>query len=259
VVYSLVNVPTLIRDLARLPAGPALVADLLQAFALTRPDLEVLNARVVVRAPVGQSRALALAGSLHSGPGRSGTGRPGAGRSGFDVTIGDLDDLVRFVRRDVLSAAWSEAGDLAVATYPAALDVVADGVTATYAGRADIGRTWRHWCATHPYSPSAVAYPLIVDLVRRLDAPARIAPVPAEWAALMHEACWAVYLSGRERTAAITQLAALQALFDLTKPSAPSHSLVATVVAAVHASVGSDLLDESGYDAMTRPFFSLLA
>lgn len=272
-VYSLVNTPTLIRDLARLPAGPALAMDLLQTLALTCPDLEVLDARArgrrpaddvrrasLLRSAAQRPRALAVLGAARS---EAGTHGLAAYVGSLDLlaaaTIGGLDDVVRFVRHDLLADAWSGADDLAVATHPAALDVVTDGIVATYTGRADIGRTWRHWCAAHPYRASTVPYPLVVDMVRRLDADAPIGAVPADWAVRMHDACWAVHLAGRERAAAVTQLAALRALFDVTKPALPSHALVATVVAAVHASVASDLLETSGYDAMTQPFFSLLA
>jgi hypothetical protein len=272
VVYSLINAPTLIRDVARLPAGPALVADLLQAFALTPPDLEVLEARgrrvspldasrraAIVRADSGRPRALAVLEATRSSADAHGLAAYlGSTDLLAAATIGGLDDLVRFVRHEVLTDAWSNGDDLAVASYPAALDVVTDGLVATYAGRADIGRAWRHWCAVHPTPSAAVAYPLIVDAVRQLDPAARVAAVPGEWAQLMHDACWAVHLTGRERTAAITQLSALRALFDVTKPAAPGHALVATVVAAVHACVVSDLLSPEVCDAMTKPFFSLL-
>jgi hypothetical protein len=274
-VYSLVNVPTLIRDLARLPAGRALVTDLLQVFALTRPDLEVLDARgrqagaadplgsaSFVRAQPHRPRAQSALAAPRSESDAAGASDAAARGGSVDVlaaaTIGDLDDLIRFVRHDVLAAAWSAADELAIAVYPKALGVVTDGLAATYAGRADIGRTWRHWCAVHPVPPP-VPYPLIVDAVRQLDPSERVVAVPAEWSQLMHEACWAVHLSGRERAAAITQLAALQALFDSTDSPAPRHGLVATVVAAVHACVGSDLLAPDVYAAMTQPFFSLLS
>lgn len=272
-VYSLVNVPTLVRDLARLPAGPALVLDLLQAFALSRPDLDVLDARgrgrsvadaarraALLRSAARRPQALALLGAAR---GEAESFGLAAYAGSIDLleaaTIGGLDDLIRFVRHEVLAGAWSHADGLAVATCPTALDVVTDGVVATYTGRADLGRTWRTWCATHPYSWSAVPYPLVVDMVRGLDPDRRVSAAPAEWAQLVHEACWAVHLAGREQAAAITKLAALHALFDKTRPAAPPHALVATVVAAVHACVGSDLLETAAYDAMTQPFFSLLA
>lgn len=276
-VYSLVNVPTLIRDLARLPAGPALVLDLLQAFALTRPDLDVLDARgrgrgrgrtdadaarraSLLRSAAQRPRALAVLGAARSEAENFGLAAYAGSIDLLEAaTIGGLDDLVRFVRHAVLTDAWSPADGLAVATCPTALDVVTDGVVATYTGRADLGRTWRSWCATHRYSWSALPYPLVVDMVRGLDPDRRVSTVPADWARLVHEACWAVHLAGREEAAAITQLAALHALLDKTKPVPPPHALVATVVAAVHACVGSDLLETSAYDAMTQPFFSLLA
>lgn len=272
-VYSLVNVPALIRDLARPPSGPALVRDLLQAFALTPPDLEVLDVRArrmpatdaarvaaLMRAEVERPRALAVLSGARAAADDHGIE---AYAASVDVlaaaTIGGLDDLVRFLRHEVLSAAWTRADGLAVAAYPAALDAVTHGLVATWTGRADIGRLWRQWCGAHGAPPSTLAYPLVVDAVRRLPRGlTSVAPVPAQWAQSMHEACWAIHLSGRERAAAVTQLVALQALFDVTMPAAPSHGLVATVVAAVHACVGSDLLPADVYDAMTQPFFSLL-
>ena len=270
--YSLVNAPTLIRDLARLPAGRSLVADLLQGFALTRPDLEVLEVRgrrapaadpvrraSLATANAERPRAHAVLAATRSAADSHGLA---AYQGSIDLlasaTIGGLDDLIRFVRHDVLAEAWSTVDDLAVAAYPNALGVVTDGVVATYAGRADIGGAWRHWCAVHPVPSSRGGQPLIVDAVRQLDAGVRVGAVPAQWAALMHEACWAVHLSGRERVAAMTQLSALHALFDVTAPRAPAHALVATVVAAVHGSAGSDLLSSDVYDALTKPFFSLL-
>jgi hypothetical protein len=273
VVYSLVNVAALIRDLARLPAGPALAADLRQAFALTPPDLEVLDAlgrqvspadgvrrAAVLRADASRPPALTLLAAARSAADTHGLAAYGGS---LDVlaaaTIGGLEDLVRFVRHDLLAAAWSGDGDLRVASYPAALDVVTDGIVATWAGRADIGRAWRRWCGAHGEPPPAAGHLLIVDAVRRIPAAIALAPaVPAEWAQHMHEACWAVHLSGRERTAAVTQLCALQALFRVSAPAAPSHALVATVVAAVHACAASDLLPTETYDAMTQPLFSLL-
>jgi hypothetical protein len=272
VVYSLVNTPTLIRDLARLPAGAALAADLLQAFALTPPDLDVVEARArrqpgdsaarraaLMRADTGRVRAHAVLAAVRSEADSHGLA---SYRGSVDLlataTIGGLDDIVRFLRHEVLADAWARTGDLAVVTHPAALDAVTDGVVATYAGRADIGRAWRHWCAVHPAASLPLGYPLVVDLVRRIDPAAQRPVVPADWALHVHEACWAVHLAGRERAAAVAQLAALRALFAVTAPAAPGHALVATVVAAVHASVGSDLLAPDVYDALMQPFFSLL-
>ena len=160
-VYSLVNVPTLIRDLARLPNGPALATDLLQAFTLTPPDLEVLEARgrrvpaadnarraALLRADARRPRALALLGAARSEAGAHGLAAyEGSIELLAAATIGGLDDLVRFLRHDVLSDAWLHADGLGVATHPAALDVVTDGVVATHTRRADLGRTWRDWCA----------------------------------------------------------------------------------------------------------------
>lgn len=275
-VYSLVNAPTLVRDLARLPAGPALVTDLLHAFALTPADLETLEAEAARTPPLDADRRRSLVGTASARPralALLATARSAADARGLaaytdsldalsTATIGGLDDLIRFVRTDVLAGAWASGGDVAVAAFPGALDVVTDGIVATYCGGnpAGIGRGWRRWRAAHPPAPMPESASLVVDAVRRIDVRAGRCPVvPADWAPLVHDACWAVHLSGRERSATITQLLALRALFEVTAPAPPGHALVATMVAAVHASVTSDLLAPDAHAAMMLPFFSLLS
>jgi len=72
----------------------------------------------------------------------------------------------------------------------------------------------------------------------------------------MHEACWAVHLTGRERDAAIAQLHALVALVRVWSPARPPLRAVSMVSAAVHAEVVADVLDGATRTAMTQPLFS---
>jgi len=280
-VYSFVNIPTLVRDLARHDRGGAVATDLLRALALTADDLADLDrVRVATTASARRSDVLV---QLRATPGaltvlaaaRDVAGDVGlqAWTSAVDVldaaAIGGVDDLLRFVRYDVLDSAWTGDGDLALVRHPVALDVVADGVLATYAadGAAELarplGRPWRRWLAHRGIGIPAVDAP-VADLVAAVAAcsPARLAVAADElgrmratgwsWPAALHDACWAVHLTGRERLAARAQLHALRALVGVTGRR-PRPDLVAAVVAAVHAAVVEDVLDASAVAAMTAP------
>jgi hypothetical protein len=98
----------------------------------------------------------------------------------------------------------------------------------------------------------------VVVAVRRLPADADVAPAPSEWAARMHDACWAVHLTGRERVATVTQLHALRALCAVFAPAVPPLRMVAMTTAAVHAAVVGDVLDADTHAAMSQPLFRLL-
>ena len=72
----------------------------------------------------------------------------------------------------------------------------------------------------------------------------------------MHEACWAVHLTGRERAATIAQLHALIALVRVWAPQRPPLRAVSMTSAAVHAEVVADVLDTTTRAAMSQPLFS---
>lgn len=266
-VYSLVNVPTLVRDVARLPTADAIVGLLLRACALTTDDLTELDTlgyddgdgarrrellSVAARGEVAVSFAAVARGSAAMPPGP-------AWDAVESATIGDLEDLVRFLRHDVMTGAWSATGDLAVAVHPVALDVVTDGLVAAYAGVDDLGRQWRRWSARR----SAIGVPaecaLVIDAVRQLTPPAVAPVVPADWAPHVHDACWALHLTDRLSSATVAQLHALRSLLIATAGEPPGHALVATVVAAVHATMAADMLPDDVHRAMTQPLFRLLA
>ena len=75
----------------------------------------------------------------------------------------------------------------------------------------------------------------------------------------MHDACWAVHLAGRERTALVAQLHAVRALLDASSAAGmrPSPDVSAAVVATVHARVVADVLADDVFAALTKPLESL--
>src|SRR5947209_8402692 len=124
--YSLVNIATLVRDLGRLPAGDAVAADLLRAFALARPALDALDrfeldataalARAeVVAAERFRPRALTVLAAARDVATELGIeAYAAAGDVLEQATMFGVDELHRFVRDDVVVGAWDVAGDLAV-------------------------------------------------------------------------------------------------------------------------------------------------
>jgi hypothetical protein len=266
--YSLVNVATVVRDLGRHPRAAQVATELLRAFALTAADLDALEQIEYDGAVAAVRRSEALAADrarpralqvLAAARGFADDMGMDAYAAAVDVlesaSIGDLDDLRAFVRSDVLAECWESVGDVAVAVRPRALDIVADGVLGAYVGDTALSHSWDAFVAAHAVAPAPTAWPDVVAAVTGVDRDCAIAPAPAEWAARMHEACWAVHLTGRERAAAVTQLHALHALAQVWAPDPPPLRAVAMTVAAVHAEVVADVLDAATRTAMTQPLF----
>src|SRR5439155_19309489 len=109
-------------------------------------------------------------------------------------------------------------GGIAVARHPVALDVVTDGVLASYAAEAcgasavSLGRPWRRWLAARrPVLPAVTE--AAGDVVARIESMSPTGLTAAaqllreqrargwSWPAAMHDACWAVCLTGRQRAA----------------------------------------------------------
>lgn len=269
--YSLVNIAALVRDLARHPSADVVAEELLRAFALDAAGLALLDELTVdaaalavrrgdvLRADRERPRALHVLAATRSVAVDAGLS---AYTSALDVleraTLGSLDDLRTFVRRDVLVDAWEGQEDLQVARYPRALDVVADGIVGAHAGDGVLGGPWRSAADDLDLEPASTPWTSVVEAAASLRPDAELPPAAAEWAVRMHDACWAVHLTGRERDAAVTQLHALRALVAAVGPLPPLRT-VSTVVAATHASVVVDVLDAATYDAMTQPLFRSLS
>ena len=267
--YSLVNVATLVRDLGRHEHATQVATELLRAFALDEAALTSLEAMAYDEQSSADRRARVLAeeSDRPSAFAVLAATRGFADELGLDAytaavdvldraTIGNVRDLRTFVRRDVLASCWESAGDVAIARLPCALDIVADGVLGAWTGDDELGAIWREWLAAHPVAPATAAWPHVVDAVRALSPDALVAPAPADWAHRMHDACWAVHLTGRERALAVTALHALVALCERWAPSLPPLRVVAMVSSAVHAEVVADVLDDATRAAMSQPLFS---
>ena len=268
--YSLVNIATLVRDVARRPSADAIAVELLRALALTDAQLATLDCigdqtrYAAVRAHVlaadrAQPRAMSVLAAARDVASDVGLrGWTAASEVLEQATLFGADELHRFVRDEVLGDAWERAGDVAVCRYPRAIDIVCDGVSGAWCGDARLGEVWRAWVALQspPLAPAASEH--VVEAVHALTSDAAFAPVPAEWSAHMHDACWALHLTGRLRDATIVQLHALRALLAVHAPLSPPPRAVATVIAAVHATMAADVLDDDTLHAMTQPLFRLV-
>src|SRR3954469_6092098 len=200
--YSLVNVATLVRDLARHERAADVATELLRAFALDAAALDSLEtmaydapAAAARRAQVlhhdsSRPRAIAVLAAARGFADDLGIDAYSAAVDVLETTpMGGLADLQAFVRTDVLAECWETSGDLAVARRPRALDLVSDGIIGTYAGDEVLTAPWREWLASHPVSLATSAWSAVTDAVSALSRDAEIPPAPAEWAARMHEAC----------------------------------------------------------------------
>jgi hypothetical protein len=268
--YSLVNVATLVRDLARQERAGQVASELLRAFALDDAALDSLESaaydadsaavrRTAVLAEDGaRPRALQVLAAARGFADDLGIDAYGAAVDVLESTpMGGLTDLQTFVRKDVLAGCWQTCGDLAVAGRPQALDLVTDGILGTAAGDEVLAAPWREWLASHPLGLAPTAWSHVVDAVAALPRDAEIPPAPSEWAQRMHEACWAVHLTGREREATIAQLHALIALVRIWAPGRPPLRAVSMTSAAVHAEAVGDVLDGETRAAMSQPLFRL--
>ena len=287
--YSMVNVPCLVRDLARHPRGSELAMDLLRAAALGPAELASLDVVRVAADAAVRREALATRMSLEPRALQVlAAARDVASTSGLEAwtaavdvleaaPMGALVDLVDLVRDEICAAAWSRADGLAVTPHTTALDVVADGIRATYSDHicpeiaGPLGRPWRRWLASTGHQGAATDGS-VADLVSALP---DVAPDGLEgaahqlrrqradgwsWAIAMHDACWAVHLTGRERVALVAQLHAVRAMLDPTRTSDErlSPDAVAAVTAAVHARVVHDVLAEDVFVALTTPLDTAL-
>ncbi|SHG27930.1 hypothetical protein SAMN05443575_1901 [Jatrophihabitans endophyticus] len=272
--YSLVNMPVLGFDLCRLSGGTALAEILLRALELDERALhELATAPRPPRRRPGQ--APALAGALRElRAWQDDPGSPVASTRTVHMLersmIGDFDGLVRLVRDDILSWTWSEAGSVRWQLPDAvgAVDVLADAMARVYGQAERDGAT-----AVAPYDPRS--YPPPAVLTRPLTADdvelgpcgpavrallARIAGMSrrqadalraasggngsrTHWAAAVHDASWAVYLTDRLRPAAAAQLLAVRAFAAAGfTPRDGAYGVWNAVSGAVQATVVGDLV-----------------
>lgn len=288
--YSLVNIATVVRDLARHPAGPRLALELEHVLALGPGDLARLDAAgpdpqaarlrdALLAAADARPRALELLGAGREAARSAGLAAWAASLDALEAApVGGAVELVRWVRDELLAHAWDRDGEVAVARRPRAVDVVADGLLATWVqpdGRDEavrLGRPWQDWVAARagagpPAAGDATPAGAVVAAVATASAEQLSAAGAAmlaqratgwSWARAMHDACWAVELTGRGRPAATAQLRALRALLAVTGAPLLRADPVAAVTAAVHAAVVADVLPDETVAAMCRPLLTHL-
>lgn len=287
--YSILDIAAVVRDLARHPNGAELVADLRACLALGPADFAALDRTPRARSAAAlREPAVELLRVQLRAHDALATARAAAATGGIATWSSALpllevaplcgwDALDSWLRTEVLDAAWHEApgGDLAVLRWPQALDVVSDGLLASYAAvlgdlldvRA-LADPWRSARAgVEPAAAGAPAARYVIDLVAAAtpeafdcagDALVEQRAAGWSWAHAMHEACWALELTGRGRDAAIAQFEALHTLLAVTGPG-PRPASVAALTAAVHATMAADLLPAAVVDTMCRPLLSRLA
>jgi hypothetical protein len=283
--YTLVSSPALAFDLVRLADGPAAATVLRVALQAGAAEVALLSARHpgphrasrwdrLVAEPRGTAAdTVHLAGPAVALAATGDTASSTVLRSRLEAApIGHLAALDRFVRHEALEATWITSGDLAVQDPDGsrAADVLADAVAAAYCSTTlapaereafsapfDAART-----APEPTTGHGPADALLARLGAG-DAAARTAwrsasaahlADPAGWAAGMHEATWALSLSGRLRLAADAQLAAVAAFrrCGLTRADA-AQGVWNAVSGALHATLVADLVEPRAVRVLTAP------
>ncbi|MCI2238049.1 hypothetical protein MN205_06025 [Kineococcus sp. TRM81007] len=198
-------------------------------------------------------------------------------------TIADADALVRLVHHDVLDWTWSAPLDggprLRTETAGRAADVLADAAVSAYLGdrlpdgvRRVLASPYLHAArdlAPLPSVPQGLGEEQagvrrVLERLARLDGTDRaclraVADTHraggGEWASAVHDASWAVHLSGRVRTAAAAQLLAVRAFRAGGLDAADGAGGLWNVVSGVvHAEVVADLLSADTRAVLLRPW-----
>lgn len=287
--YSLVNAPTVGFDLARLPTGAAVATILLEALALqgtvgqsglNLAGFDALQVADPQRAaawlevsaltpPRRLDDALSAVGQVLDEAASAIDGSESAARELEPVfrdlttaSFGNLDDLVRMLRQDILDE--SPVHVVAIAS---------DALAAAYGGARlseDVRRLlrtpWNSAARLLPPIPADLG-PFEADLHTILARVATLSKdevgvlveaagsVEAEWSSRMHAATWASYLAGRLRPAAAAQLQAVRALrmcgVDAATAARGGWNSVSGCLQAVGV---HDLLDEVTYGVLVAPW-----
>lgn len=298
--YSLVSSPVLGFDLVRVAGGSEVAGVLLRALACGPADLELLadrhdaaarersypHVRAVTDARPSLPQALgAVAGSLDE---LAGNGLPGRRMDAAlsllrTSTVADADALVRLVHGDVLDWTWATQDGVAVRSEVAAraADVLADAAVGAYLS----GRL-------APEVVTALAAPYRAALRALPPVPAGGTELPAgvrevlgrlatlddtdvealeraadgsrggdgQWSVAVHDASWAVHLTGRTRTAAAAQLHAVQAFLATGLGARPDAAGLWNLVSGVvHAQMVADLLGDGSRALLVRPWLAATA
>lgn len=281
-VLSLVNSPAVCFDLVRLPGGTAAAGVLAAGLAAGPADLTRLERadrgadRTRARRLASEALSPPAGGSVLAGALAAVSGPLPAAPAAAAVTallatpLCPPDRLLALLRDDVLDWTWAGDGDLRVARWPRAGALLGDALLAALAApalapaAADLlAAPFR--AAALPDGPGDLGpqsgqLAALLDGAAALDAPgardlAAAHAAVGGWAADVHQACWAVHLTGRTRTAARAQVALARVL--AARPDRlelAASGALATLSGAVHATVVADVLEGDTAERLLRPW-----
>jgi hypothetical protein len=265
-IYSLVNMPVLGFDLCRSDGGTT-VADLLLA-ALQLDDDGVRRLAAAPREATGAtpSAMTSVSAALRDLRAEQRDATTSAVASDDTVRrlergmLGDFDTLVRFVRDDVLSWTWREVGSVRwqLPDAVAAVALLRAALADAYAKRTSTAAVTAVLTAAGPVGPTDLdlgpCAPAVRELLTGVAAmtPTQTAGLRAgvagrgprtRWAAAVHDASWAVYLTERLRPAAAAQLLAVRAFAQAGfTPRDGAYGVWNEISGAVQAAVVADLV-----------------
>lgn len=196
--------------------------------------------------------------------------------------LGSLASLLHCVRTDVLDWTWRSAGEVSLQapTAERATSIVCDAVAASYchgltpAERQHLAAPWARAqrlldAVREPVEPVLPApVEALLERLSRLDVAdvealrARSADLgrTGDWAESVHEASWAVHLTGRVRTAASVQLRGVEALARSgVSASDAATGLWNTVSGALAAHLVADVLADDVLAELLVPVRAALA
>jgi hypothetical protein len=285
--YSLVSAPVLGFDLARLEGGSAVAEVLLRGLSLTESDLDILAG-----ARLDDWDRIPLWQDVEEAARQRQTVREAAGEQGADLTstltmlegapIGTVDGLLHCVRHDVLDWTWqpTETAVEQAETASQATAVLCDAVVAAYlrdllpiTSRRRLAAGWlaaARWLPPRQpdLGPQSASVTGVLSRVRTLRPAERARltraatanrQVAAEWAAAVHSASWAVYVSGRVRAASAAQLMLVQAVEDAGVPVADRAAGVWNLLSGtVQALVVRDALDADTVHRLLEPYLAAM-
>lgn len=195
--------------------------------------------------------------------------------------VGNLDALERLIRHDILDWTWQKADgtdDLAIQSETArqAADVLVDSACAAYAASDLTAQTRREMAEPMAKATAALRAEKLLPMPNTIPENVQECLTQLQqcdhqtmaewreqgssdhkevglWSTAMNQACWAVHISERDRTAALVQLEAVCAFraAGFTGKEA-ANGLWNSISGAMHAMVVTDLLNEKDHNVLTR-------
>lgn len=290
---SMLDASTIGFDLARLHCGAAVAEVLLDLLAISPGDLATLG-----RTPAGSDPLVALGLPPTRVPrrpaGQEPPGTPARRRSDHaagsavtrlgeavrSFTVTSADALVRCLRVEVFAATWPERHPDApgpVVRSQAAADLehaCCEAVREAWSGvrSGPASASWEAHRARLAITPVALGPQEArvrrvfetVPTLRTADLGALLAAHDGVrrlggWAAAMHDATWAVHMSGRVRAAAVAQLTLARALHSARLPTALTAAGLWNALSGVtQALVVEDMLCDGSLSVLRDPYGDVL-